>query len=391
MLKKLEALNYRCLRHINCDLGNFHILVGPNASGKSTFLDAIGFLSDLVAEGPEVAIRSEFADAGYCCLRYEAAVGLSDPSGEITIFSETVRLKTSGKRGEPGTDQRRLFPAPSAPPDTIVRGSRVKGQKPVVNKVPGGNDNFYSEPRNGVEKGWAPSFKLGPQKSALRNLPDDETRFPAAGWLKDFLTNGVQTVRLNASAMRRPSPPGAPTGFRTDGSNLPWVIHALNENHPEQFNLWLDHVRSALPELELIRTIEREEDRHRYIKLRYANGLDIPSWLVSEGTLRFLAFTILAYLPDLEGVYLIEEPENGIHPKALEHVYRSLSSVYTAQVLVATHSPVFLGLAKPSQILCFAKNKEGATDIVRGDEHPKLRDWRGEVNLGVLLASGVLG
>jgi predicted ATPase len=104
-----------------------------------------------------------------------------------------------------------------------------------------------------------------------------------------------------------------------------------------------------------------------------------------------LALTLLAYLPDLEGVFLIEEPENGIHPRAVETVFQSLSSVYRAQVLVATHSPVVLSIAKPESVLCFAKTQEGATDIVAGSEHPKLREWKGETDLGTLFASGVLG
>jgi len=65
--------------------------------------------------------------------------------------------------------------------------------------------------------------------------------------------------------------------------------------------------------------------------------------------------------------------------------------VYDAQVLVATHSPLIVGVADLDQILCFAKTEDGATDIVRGDKHPKLREWRGEVNLGELFAAGVLG
>jgi len=98
-----------------------------------------------------------------------------------------------------------------------------------------------------------------------------------------------------------------------------------------------------------------------------------------------------AYLPDLGGVFLIEEPENGIHPRAVESVLQSLSSVYGAQVLVATHSPVILGLVKPRDVLCFARTREGATDIVNGADHPALRDWRGETDLGTLFASGILG
>jgi predicted ATPase len=104
-----------------------------------------------------------------------------------------------------------------------------------------------------------------------------------------------------------------------------------------------------------------------------------------------LALTILAYLPDIQGIYLIEEPENGIHPKAVETVFQSLSSVYEAQVLLATHSPVILSLTRPDQLLCFARTPTGETDIIHGDQHPHLVDWRGEINLSTLFASGVLG
>lgn len=122
----------------------------------------------------------------------------------------------------------------------------------------------------------------------------------------------------------------------------------------------------------------------------YRDGLELPSWMVSDGTLP-LALTLLAYIPELSGIYLIEEPENGIHPRVIEVAFQSLSSVYGAQILLATHSPVILGLADPSHVLCFARDEEGATEIVRGSEHPALRHWRGETNLGVLFAGGVLG
>ena len=56
MICRVEALRYRCLKYIKKELGNFHILVGPNASGKSTFLDVISFLGDIVREGLETAV-----------------------------------------------------------------------------------------------------------------------------------------------------------------------------------------------------------------------------------------------------------------------------------------------------------------------------------------------
>ena len=107
--------------------------------------------------------------------------------------------------------------------------------------------------------------------------------------------------------------------------------------------------------------------------------------------MRLLALTIPAYLSDTEGTFLIEEPENGIHPKAIETVLQSLSSIYGSQVLVATHSPVALNMLEPASVLCFAKDPTGATDIVSGDDHPVLRNWKqGEPDFGVLFASGIL-
>jgi predicted ATPase len=179
-------------------------------------------------------------------------------------------------------------------------------------------------------------------------------------------------------------------GFKPDGSNLPWVVAELMKS-PDRFKRWLGHLRTALPEIEDIQTIEREDDKHRYLVLCYRGGLKVPSWTASDGTLRLLALTLPAYLPDFRGVYLIEEPENGIHPGAVEAVFQSLSSVYDAQILLATHSPVILSQAHADKVLCFKKTDAGATDIVLGSEHPRLRDWKGQPNLSVLFAGGVLG
>ena len=56
MIKLIEALNFRCLRYVRQPLGPFHVLVGPNASGKTTFLDVVSFLGRMVADGPDAAI-----------------------------------------------------------------------------------------------------------------------------------------------------------------------------------------------------------------------------------------------------------------------------------------------------------------------------------------------
>jgi predicted ATPase len=398
-------------------LGRLNVLVGPNAGGKTTLLDAIAFLGDTVnlnqglekaisnrtpdirdlmwmrdRERFEIAIETEIpeekrtllSDAAFSHCRYEIAVGPHPDTGENAILDEKLLFR-KGTQWE-DTDKRTLFPMAPTDPSTIIMKSGTRGTRTVVHKNPDKNDNFYDE----TGKGWDHSFRLSAGTSALAFVPD-ESRFPVSTWLRDLLKENVQTLSLNSQIIRKPSPPGKPRKFQPDGSNLPWVINSLEEKHPDLLKEWVGHLRTALPDIAGVRTIERPEDRHRYLVVQYGQGVDVPSWFVSDGTLRLMALTLLAYIPDLSGIYLIEEPENGLHPRAIETMFQSLSSVYDAQVLVATHSPLIVGVADLDQILCFAKTEDGATDIVRGDKHPKLREWRGEVSLGELFAAGVLG
>ena len=420
MIRRVEALNYRCLRYIDQPLANFHVLVGPNASGKTTFLDVISFLSDLVTDGLEKAIdrrtsnffdllfahqgeRFELAveleipgscrqllhsDSKFDTVRYEVAIGWAQKASEVHILDEKVKLFTATPKP---SVQKTLFPQPPASPDTIMSGRGHPGQRRIISKKYEGNDNYNSEVTAKGGKGWAPSFRLGPKQSALGNLPADEKNFPVSSWLKDVLRGGVQKIMLNSLAIRQSSAPGQGLGFRPDGANLPWVLHNLEKKNPDRYNAWISHVRTALEDIAQIETIEIPDTRSRYLKLIYKNGLEVPSWMASDGTLRLLALTVPAYLSSFEGIYLIEEPENGIHPMAMETVFQALSSVYSAQILLATHSPVVLSNADPETVICFKKDSGGATDMVLGSEHPELRNWQHEVNLGVLYASGVLG
>ena len=57
MIRRIEAKNYRSLRYIDQSLNNFHVLVGPNASGKTTFMDVVSFLADIVKLGIDNAIQ----------------------------------------------------------------------------------------------------------------------------------------------------------------------------------------------------------------------------------------------------------------------------------------------------------------------------------------------
>lgn len=424
MIQQLEIKGLRALRYVSVDFDPYLVMVGPNACGKSTLFDALLLVRDILTSGLDAAVfgntRMNIApravdpldltwlrrgggveivvtlalpeevikklDDRYRYARYELGIHTDSHLG---FDHETLWLCREIKPRE--IPKQMSFPLAHRMPEHILLAQNKKspnGWRKVVSKVvDSGNDYFRSETSD-----WNNLFRLGPTKSALANLPEDEQKFPAATWVKRVLMEGVHRLMLNAEKMRMPSPAGSPSDFLPDGSNLPWVVHALEKaSNNEIKNEWVAHLATTLGDLEDIKTCEKPEDRSRYLELRYKSGLVAPSWVLSDGTLRLLALTLLAYAPTTPNIVLIEEPENGIHPKAIETVMQSLSSVYDAQVLCATHSPVVLSLLESKQVLCFGKTEEGAVDVIRGNEHPRLREWQSALNLGELFATGVLG
>ncbi len=415
---RIQTRAFRCLKSVDQEFGRFRALVGPNASGKTTFLDVVGFLADLMrargavleavrarssnfenliwlgkGDGFELAVEAEIPEAlvrkmtqdlqKFDRVRYEVRVAWEPDFNEVGLDHESLWLTHAPKEERPA--QHEFFPTLQST-DLDLKSRSGKGRKCLVSKKRGGNDNYYPEGQDS----YTPSFKLGRGRAALANIPADENSFPVSTWFRELLEKGVQPFILNSQLMRQPSPPGLGRRFQPDGSNLPWVVAELRRDS-KRFGAWLDHVRTALSDISDIESVERPEDKHRYLVFVYENGARVPSWLASDGMLRLLNLTIPAYLPDIEGTFLIEEPENGIHPGAIETVLQSLASIYKGQVLMATHSPIALNMIEPREVLCFAKDEQGATDIVSGDQHPALLEWRkGEPDLGVLFATGIL-
>lgn len=420
MITLVEALNYRCLRHIRQPLDPFHVLVGPNASGKTTFLDVIAFLSRLVSDGVDAAVEERtqnFYDLVWHAqgTTFELAIeaqlpeDLRQPDGKEIIRYDMALALVPSTQGRILAAERIFLKGPSQSkaamqersskglliPSTLFEPAAVReGTTLVLRTVDGGTAYYPEIVTTAVDNDigtWVLRALLKPTRSALEFLPYDEHSYPALSWFKELLTSGVQQLALNSALIRRPSPPGQGLNFRPDGSNLPWVVAEFRQKSPERFQQWIAHLKTAFPDLEDVTIVERPEDRHRYLVLQYAGDLKVPSWMASDGTLRMLALTLPAYLEGFKGIYLIEEPENGIHPRAIETMTQSLSSVYDAQVLLATHSPVVLSTVEAEQVLCFSKSAEGATEIVRGSEHPALQSWKHETTLGTLFAGGVLG
>lgn len=413
MIRRIQALNYRCLRHLDVSLDRFHLLVGPQGAGKSTLFDLLVFLGDLVREGPRAAVEKrtdDFRDLVWgrrdddpgfeLAIEFEMpescrALLPEDRNFRIYRYEVAVRGGEEGARmrhergillpaPKPAPAQASLFPEMPAPPRTILAGGRP-GWSTVLSKTPAGNDRFHRE--TDEDRGWDVRISLGPHRSALGSLPDSPDTMPVATALKELLTGGVRPLRLEGGALNRASPPHlARMGLAADGGNLPWIVKRLRDEHSAGFQAWLGWAGSVLPGLADVEVAEREVDRHAYPVLRYAGGLAVPSSLESQGVLRLLALGLLPHVPEKGRIHLVDEPESGVHPAGLSALGESLASVHGSQLLAATCSPALVERVGLRRLICFARNAEGVIGVIRGSEHPILTRREGPVEPAVAIA-----
>jgi predicted ATPase len=447
MITRLEATRYRCFERLGIDLSNFQIIVGANGSGKTTLLDLPVLFGDLLRatnialpfmeQRPDTPARAGnlneliFAGRGSdFSLALEAR--LPDAIQAKVLEGLFARLKTEKSRlvfqedkkqwpthiryelGLRISDDRELhvineylfvFPETQGPDRRLsgFHGTQVESKKhwrTILKREFGYDAEFTPEVLSGRSR--AAKVGLPPTLLAMpRVMFESETEYPAARWLYNLLTAGAMFLDPNWAEMRQASPPGQPKTIIASGRNLPWLALDLKrEGAPEGAGAdyrsegyadWVAHVKTALPQVADIDIREREDDHHAYFVVTYRGGYTVSSTGLSDGTLRILTLTLPPYLGKQPAILVTEEPENGLHPYAIEAVLQSLSSLYDSQVWVSSHSPVVLANTKLDKLLCARLTSGGGVEIVAGTDHPRLKEWRGGIDLGSLFAAGVLG
>lgn len=406
MIQLLQVRNFRMLRSNSVALQPFQILVGQNASGKSTFLGALQLIGDILKGGVQFALDRLAASFYDLCfdvtepialavelavprggenrrLRYEIEVGIDLEHG-LRVLRENLFIIPSSFETQPS-----LF-GPEALTVPAIHKTAPRSWRKVVSKTEEGRDYFRDEKTD-----WNNVFRFGLDKAALGSLPEDPDRFPLSIAVRNTLRDGIRTLVLDAEEMRSASPPGGSTKLALNGSNLPHVVRAFQKRDAVLFGHWVLHVANAVDGLESVEVREREEDRFLVLQARFRGQHQepVPSWMLSDGTLRLMALTLLSYAAteDDVDIYLIEEPENGLHPLAIQVAYESLSAPPPySQILCATHSPIFLAHAALDQALVFRRAMEGFSIVRRGPEIPELEEWSDRVSLPDLFVTGVL-
>jgi len=117
-----------------------------------------------------------------------------------------------------------------------------------------------------------------------------------------------------------------------------------------------------------------------------ATGEILSASQVSDGVLIVLAYLTIMYLPEPPTIILIEEPENGIHPKRLQQVIRILRDVTQrheqTQILMTSHSPYLLDEMEPEEVTLCSKDSNGAVCTKRLSEIDDVRKQLDVFTLG---------
>ena len=432
MITRIQALRYRCFNRLNVQWGRYNVLAGANGSGKSTLLDIPQLFSEMLTRGvteafletspalhspraqslKELTHRQRGGDFGFVLEAelpdsvVQQLVAAASPSVQSNQrrWPRTIRYET---RFEVFNDLELqvkdeclwLLPqnAQRAEKEIQIGMERPGSWRPLIERSRGElatiTFELKAEPERRGFKDLSLRLNPGPDRLILAKPPTDPSLSPATSWFADMLTRDALAYARDVAEMHKACPPGAEylRAIRADAANLPWMVLDLKQERPDLFAAWLAHVQTALPNIVSIDAIRRADDSHAYLRVEYQGGYAITSAGLSGGTLTILALTILPYLTRPPELVCLEEPENGVHPRALEAILQSLSSLYNSQVWLSTHSPIVLANTDLQSVIIMRSDGNSAVEAVSGTQHPALRDWRSgiDLDLGSLFAAGV--
>ena len=192
-------------------------------------------------------------------------------------------------------------------------------------------------------------------------------------------------LQLESSSLREPDEFTTSPGLGSDGAHLPATLYELARSQTNtdptskrKEDTWVyDRVAARLSELiDDVAAVKINRDERRELltlEVKDHSGTVHPARSLSDGTLRFLALSVLELNPKASGLICMEEPENGIHPARIPSILRLLQDIATdvaypigpdnplCQVIVNTHSPAVVQQV-PSETLLVAELKEIVQD-----------------------------
>ena len=182
--------------------------------------------------------------------------------------------------------------------------------------------------------------------------------------------------------------------LRHDGANLAPFLYYLSRKHVDSYNLIRRTVQLVAPFFDDFRLepLALNEDTIRLEWRHRASDAYFAASSLSDGSLRFIALaTVLLQPVSLRpSVFLLDEPELGLHPYAITTLASLIKQVSVeTQVVLATQSPLLLDHFRPEDVLV-AERVAGQTQFTRLDG-AALETWLEDYSLGQLWEKNQFG
>lgn len=325
-LNRVVLNDYKSIRYCDLALPPFTVLVGPNGSGKSNFLDALRFVAEGLLESLDYALLSR-GSVGQVVRR---PISLQNQFGvriDCALPHSSASYAFAVKVGSNGSFE------------ILREDCAVVSQRSPENRV------HYS-----IQRGRIASCSASHPPPAIRDrlYLRRAADIPEFGPVYDSLSR-MSFYSLNPEAVRTLQPPDAGTLLKRDGSNLAKVLYRIEERSPDVKKLIEDYLACVVPGI--IGVDYRVAGPSEMLEFRQRAGEDCDlqrfyAMSMSDGTLRVLGLLValfqnLGNQDPTQGPRLIgiEEPENAVHPDALELLGDILKhAAEHTQVVVTSHS-----------------------------------------------------
>lgn len=369
MIENIKIFNFKSIKDLDLDLRPINVLIGANGVGKSNFISFFKLLKNLQNDN----LNTYVAENGYMDnLIYFGHEGEAYIQGRIK-FSDEPGIASHGYELRLTPDHRNLAKVHFEVSDRL--NVKKEGQELV-------SDSYVS--LNNTDQ----SMHL------VRE--EDEVYKITIKHFNDFYVYHFHDTSFS-SPLKKTARLHDNVFLREDGSNLPAILYYLQEKHPKTLVLIEKVVHSIAPFFEKF-NLKPDRLNSEYIQLewkevghdRYQNAHNL-----SDGTLRFIALTTLMLQPEPPKIIIIDEPELGLHPSAIETLAGLVRKVSAkSQIILATQSIQLVNNFEPEDIIVVDRDREKRqSEFTRASEisHINLQDWLEEYGLGEVWFKGLIG
>ena len=361
MLRRLSLSGFKTIRQLDIELGAMNVLIGPNGAGKSNLLSFFRLLGHILY--PPGALQLHIAKSGGANSLLNGGAAVTPQIEAVLTFTEAESVAEYWSR--------LLYAAP----DTLIFAEEKIRSAPDASSL------------NGA--GWD-SLGVGQRESGLPLWSVDADGPQVWQFFADCAVYQFHNTSETARVRQRWSVADNQS-LKEDGANLAPLLLRIQEQHPAHYRRITDTLRQIAPFFaDFVLVPEGDSILLRWREL--GNDVVFGPHQASDGTLRAMALVTLLLQPsdELPAVIILDEPELGLHPRAISILAGLLlgASIHT-QVIVATQSPVLLDHFEPEQVI--VAERKGAESEFRRLNGEQLASWLEEYTLSELWDKNVLG